>query len=53
MMKSIQNFLKDESGLETVEYALLAAAILAVVVVGADVLAAAADAAFDTAAASL
>jgi len=53
MMKSIQNFLKDESGLETVEYALLAAAILAVVVVGADALAAAVDAAFDSAAAQL
>ena len=52
-MNSIKQFMKDESGLETVEYALLAAAILAVVVVGADVLAAATDAAFDTAAASL
>ena len=48
-----KNFLKDESGLETVEYALLAAAVIAVVVVGADALAAAVDAAFDTAAGEL
>jgi len=48
-----KNFLKDESGLETVEYALLAAAIIAVVVVGADALAAAVDAAFDAATAEL
>lgn len=52
-MKSIKQFMKDESGLETVEYALLAAAILAVVVVGADTLAAAVAAAFDTASGQL
>ena len=48
-----KNFLKDESGLETVEYALLAAAVIAVVVVGADALAAAVDTAFDNAAGEL